>query len=77
MINPVTIMKMFNERHQFIKNHPDLYPFLKAHFGSGIETGSVIELKVSRPGEIDEEILRMEVQESEMPLFRAVQDILK
>ena len=33
MINPITVMKMLNERHQFIQNHPDFYPFLKENSG--------------------------------------------
>ena len=41
MINPITVMKMLNERHQFIQNHPDFYPFLKENFGEGIRAGDI------------------------------------
>lgn len=77
MINPITVMKMFNERHQFIQNHPDFYPFLKENFGGGIETGSVIELKIKCPEDTEEKVIQMEIQESEMALFSAVEEILK
>lgn len=76
MINPITVMKMLNERHQFIQNHPEFYPFLKENFGNGIEPGTVIEVSVKRPGEDVERKIKMEVQESERAFFKAAQEIL-
>ncbi len=76
MINPITVMKMLNERHQFIQNHPEFYPFLKENFGNGIEPGTVIEVSVKRPGEDGERKVMMEVQESERAFFKAAQEIL-
>lgn len=76
MINPITVMKMLNERHQFIQNHPEFYPFLKENFGNGIEPGTVIEVRVKRPGEDGERKVMMEVQESERAFFKAAQEIL-
>ena len=76
MINPITVMKMLNERHQFIQNHPEFYPFLKENFGNGIEPGTVIEVRVTRPGEDGERKVMMEVQESERAFFKAAQEIL-
>lgn len=76
MINPITVMKMLNERHQFIQNHPEFYPFLKENFGNGIEPGTVIEVSVTRPGEDMERKVTMEVQESERAFFKAAQEIL-
>lgn len=76
MINPITVMKMLNERHQFIQNHPDFYPFLKENFGEGIEPGTLIEVTVKHPGEEQERKVTMEVQESERAFFKAAQEIL-
>lgn len=76
MINPITVMKMLNERHQFIQNHPEFYPFLKENFGNGIEPGTVIEVSVTCPGEDMERKVTMEVQESERAFFKAAQEIL-
>ena len=76
MINPITVMKMLNERHQFIQNHPEFYPFLKENFGNGIEPGTVIEVSVKRPGEDEERKVMVEVQESERAFFKAAQEIL-
>lgn len=77
MINPITVMKMLNERHQFIQNHPEFYPFLKENFGNGIEPGTVIEVSVKHPGEDVERKIKMEVQESERAFFKAAQEILR
>ena len=76
MINPITVMKMLNERHQFIQNHPVFYPFLKENFGDGIEPGTLIEVTVKHPGEDEERKVTMEVQESERAFFKAAQEIL-
>ena len=70
MINPITVMKMLNERHQFIQNHPDFYPFLKENFGEGIE------VTVKHPGEEQERKVTMEVQGTERAFFKAAQEIL-
>ena len=67
---------MLNERHQFIQNHPDFYPFLKENFGEGIEPGTLIEVTVKHPGEEQERKVTMEVQETERAFFKAAQEIL-
>lgn len=77
MINPITVMKMLNERHQFIQNHPEFYPFLKENFGNGIEPGTMIEISVKHLGEDVEGKIKMEVQESERAFFKAAQEILR
>ena len=77
MINPITVMKMLNERHQFIQNHPEFYPFLKENFGNGIEPGTMIEISVKHPGEDVERKRKKEVQESERAFFKAAQEILR
>lgn len=77
MINPITVMKMLNERHQFIQNHPEFYPFLKENFGNGIEPGTMIEISVKHLGEDVERKIKMEVQESERAFFKAAQEILR
>ena len=75
MINPLNLMKLLNERHEFIKNHPDLYPFLKETFGSDISKGSTIELKVTTTEGIEKEI-KMTIQESEQPLFNTLKEFI-
>lgn len=69
-------MKILNERHQFIENHPQFYPFLKEIFGNDVENGTVIEISVKRPN-TEEKRVQMEVQESEQGVFRSIQEMLK
>ena len=76
MIKPTKILKMFNERHQFIRNHPEFYPFLKKTFGSEISKDTLIEVTVIKPGK-EKEVTKIKVEESELPLFEAVKDILE
>lgn len=52
MINPVTVMKVVNERKALYENHPEFFFFLLDQFGKkGVGEGTVIEVKVTRPGE--------------------------
>jgi len=68
-------MKMLNERQTIAKNHPELIPFLKETFGTDINKGTLIEIKVKKPGQEDA-TTTIDVQESELSLFRKVQDIV-
>lgn len=36
MINPISIMKVVNQRHICMENHKDFSPFLKKSFGEKI-----------------------------------------
>lgn len=56
MINPVTVMKVLGERKTFINNHPEFLWFLLENFGETTPEGSVIELKVQKPGKEEKEI---------------------
>lgn len=75
MFNPITFMKLANERHEFIKNHPDLYPFLKENFGNTIAAGDIIEIKVKRAN-APEDSIELEIQESEIPLFHSLKEFV-
>lgn len=55
MINPVTVMKLLNERKAFLEDNPELYPFIKKWFGNKLERGTVIEIKVVQPEGSDDE----------------------
>ena len=37
MVNPVTAMKVLNERKKFMKKHPDFFAYFVGVFGSGVE----------------------------------------
>jgi len=75
MISPIKLIKMLNEKHTLTRNHPELFPFLKEAFGSNISEGTEIEIRVKKPGQ-DEAATAIEVQESEIQLFKKVSDIV-
>lgn len=68
-------MKMLGERKIFIANHPEFFGFIVNTFGRKIDAGTVIEVKVTRPG-AEPETAKVEVQKSELKLFEALQDVM-
>jgi hypothetical protein len=68
-------MKLVNERHQFINNHSDLYPFLKENFAEKITTGSIITLSIKHV-DGSEKSIDIEVQESEKPMFDSLKEFI-
>lgn len=77
MINPVTVMKMVNERKDFLEHNPELYPFAKKWFGNGLKKGTVIEVKIAPPGGEPPESVKIEVTEAEMGFLAAVQELFR
>lgn len=76
MINPVTVMKVVNERKALYENHPDFFFFLLDQFGKeGITEGTTIEVKVTRPGE---ETVFSEacIVENDMKLFNGLKEMI-
>lgn len=45
MVNPVTVMKMLNERKKFMANHPHFFDFFVNSFGKGVDEDTEIEKK--------------------------------
>lgn len=50
-MNPGNIMKIMAARSRFEANHPKFFAFCKAVFAQGVEAGTVLELKVTKPGQ--------------------------
>lgn len=48
-INPIMMMKLASRWKKFNEEHPKVVPFFRAVAGSGIQAGSVIEIKVTDP----------------------------
>lgn len=74
MINPMTVMKLLNERKEFLEHNPDLYPFTKKWFGSRMKKGTMIEIKILSPSG-EEETVKIEVGDSETSFFAAVRQL--
>ena len=50
-MNPMEMMQFAKELDNFKKNHPKVAKFLAIEFGKGLPEGSILELKITRPGE--------------------------
>ena len=77
MMNPVAVMKLLNERKEFLENNPDLYPFLKKWFGSDIEKGTILEMRIISPSGECADSVKIEVTDSESGFFEAVNQLLR
>lgn len=74
MINPVTVMKVYNERKEFLESNPHLYPFMKKWFAGEMKQGTVIEVTV-RPPDQEPETMQIEINQSEEGFFTAVRHL--
>ncbi len=52
MIHVGTVMKVLGERKTFIGNHPDFLGFVLQVFGGELEEGTVLEVRITRPGRV-------------------------
>lgn len=76
MMNPASIMKIMNAKNKFTENHPKFVSFLNTVFANGIEAGTVIEMTVTKPGEVPV-TTNIRVQESDLELLRELQGLAK
>lgn len=74
MMNPASIMKIMNAKNKFTENHPKFVAFLNMVFSRGITEGTVIEIKVKRPGE-EPIMTNMKVMQSDLDLMNELKDI--
>ena len=59
-MNPMEMMQFAKDWDNFKRNHPKVARFLSIEFGKGLPEGSILELKIIRPGE-EERISNMRV----------------
>lgn len=74
MMNPAAMMKVMQAKNVFEKNHPKFMAFLHAVFSSKIEEGTIIEIKVQKPGE-DPIVTNIKVQQSDLDLVESLKGI--
>ena len=48
-MNPMALMKIMNAKTKFNASHPKFGAFLNAAFAGGIQEGTIIEMKVTKP----------------------------
>lgn len=76
MINPVSVIKLLNERKNFVANHPEFIGYILNIFGAGMEKGDKIEVRVKKAdGEWKE--VNIELQESDVTLFDELQKVVE
>lgn len=75
-MNPASIMKIMGAKNRFTENHPKFVAFLRAVFGKGIEEGTVIEIRVTRPGE-EMMMSNIRVQQSDLELLQELRELAK
>ena len=75
-MNPMALMKIMNAKNQFDANHPKFGAFLKAAFAGGIQEGTIIEMKVTKP---DGETMttNLKVKQSDLELLQQLQETVK
>ena len=54
------MMQFAKELDNFKKNHPKVAKFLAIEFGKGLQEGSILELKITRPGQ-EEKVSNMRI----------------
>lgn len=74
MMNPASMMKIMQAKNTFESNHPKFMAFLRAAFASGMEEGTIIEIKVQKPGE-EPLLTNMKVKQTDLELLKGLKDI--
>ena len=61
---------------RFTENHPRFVAFLNAVFSKGIEEGTVIELRVTGPGQ-ETMMTNIKVQQSDLELLKELKELMR
>lgn len=73
-MNPASIMRIMNAKNKFTENHPKFVAFLNAVFARGVEEGTIIEIKVTNPGQ-DTMTANIKVQQSDLELLQELREL--
>ena len=60
-MNPMELMQFSRDLDDFQANHPKVAKFLQIEFSKGLPEGTVLELKIQRPGE-EEKVTNLRVK---------------
>ena len=77
MMNPAAVMKLLNKKKELLEKNPYVYPFIKKWFGSEIEKGTVLEMRIIAPSGECADSVKIEVTDSEAGFFEAVNQLLR
>ena len=69
-------MYFYETKNKFTENHPKFMAFLHAVFAKGVEEGTIIELKVTKP---DQETMttNIKVRQSDLELLQELRELVR
>lgn len=73
-MNPQGMFQIMNALNTFRENHPKFAQFFGKYIKSGLPEGSIIEITVTKPGEVPV-TANMKVLQSDLELVKALKDI--
>ena len=74
-MNPAIFLKAMEAKNRFESNHPKFAQFVGDMLGSGVEEGSVIDVKITRP---DGTVVstNMKVQASDLEMLQYLKEMI-
>ena len=75
-MNPMALMKIMNAKTKFNANHPKFGAFLNAAFAGGIQEGTIIEMKVTKP-DGTEMTTNLKIKQSDLELLQELREAVK
>lgn len=75
-MNPMALMKIMNAKNKFNARHPKFGAFLNAAFAGGIQEGTIIEMKVTKP-DGTEMTTNLKVNQSDLELLQELREAVK
>ena len=75
-MNPMALMKIMNAKNKFHASHPKFGAFLNAAFVGGIQEGTIIEMKVTKP-DGTEMTTNLKVNQSDLELLQELREAVK
>ena len=70
-MNPIEMMQFARDLETFKKNHPKVAKILATEFSKGLPEGSILELKIMRPGE-EEKVSNMRVLPDDVSFVKKI-----
>ena len=75
-MHPMAIMKIMNAKTKFNASHPKFGAFLNAAFAGGIQEGTIIEMKVTKP-DGTEMTTNLKIKQSDLELLQELREAVK
>ena len=75
-MNPMALMKIMNAKNKFNASHPKFGVFLNAAFAGGIQEGTIIEMKVTKP-DGTEMTTNLKIKQSDLELLQELREAVK